>query len=187
MISVTARGSETTAVVFSGLAPLNHIYEWSASFRNFPINLIGVRDPHECWYQRTLWPLCRRLRTAIAALGTRRLVCVGGSAGGFAALLFGRALGADRILAFCPQSACGAAKRSLGDGRWRDHCDATPSADIAGRYPGAVVHYADDPLDAMHAGRLEAKRLRWPYGGHDLPRKLKEDGLLQGVLSEAMA
>ncbi len=182
MIAVDHRGYETTVVAFSGMAPLNHMFEWTKTFEGFPANFVGVRDLDNCWYQynafRVLRELFRRVR--------RPMIFIGGSAGGFAALWFGKRIGADRIIAFCPQSACGEAKRELGDHRWPGLCYSTPSRDIAGSYPQAVVHYAaDEPEDVIHAMRLDARHCVWPSGGHDLPYRLKESGDLRGLLMEA--
>jgi hypothetical protein len=187
VIQVTPRDTRRTVIVFSGMAPRNHIFEWTASFSDFPVNLIGVRDPDDKWYQTIFSDTIAHLRTVLAGLETRHLLCLGGSAGGFAALVFGAALGADRIVAFCPQSACGERKRALGDHRWPEMCLSTPAADIAGNYPGAEIHCAlDDDLDVMHAARLNAPTLMWPAGGHDLPFALKRDGMLEGILREAI-
>lgn len=185
-IRIDNRMSDATVIVFSGIAPMNHVYEWTRSFSDFPVNVIGVRDPYECWYQRETGALLDTL--GFATSGDRWIACVGGSAGGFAALKFGRALNADRVVAFVPQTACGAVKRALGDFRWRDECEATPADDIAGWHGKAIVHYAaDEPLDVMHAQRLCGADLReWPEGGHALPHRLKEAGELRAVLQEAM-
>lgn len=185
MIAISHRGYDTTVVAFSGMAPQNHIYEWTTAFEDFPANFIGVQDEHQCWYQRTGLSVVRSLlRQKMAGM----TVFVGGSAGGFAALWFGKMMKADRIIVFCPQSACGKAKRELGDHRWPGKCEQTPARDIAGTYPQAMVHYAEnDDLDAMHAARLGAERRKWAHGGHDLPHRLKESGALRGLLMDAMA
>lgn len=187
-IQIDNRHSDTTVVIFSGMAPKNHVYEWTASFADFPANVVGVRDPFDRWYQVGCDTLAARLNGIVDQLGRRWVVCVGASAGGFAALLYGRALCADRVLAFCPQSACGEAKRALGDMRWPECCQETPSHDLTGAYPGALVHYAiDNDLDAMHADRIDCARMVWPYGGHDLPYVLKRNGVLHSALAGAMA
>ncbi len=184
MIIIDNRGYDATVVAFSGMAPLNHMFEWTKTFEHFPANFIGVRDLENCWYQRGGFRVLRELFRRVR----RPVICIGGSAGGFAALWFGKRIGADRIIAFCPQSACGEAKRDLGDYRWPKICQKTPPRDIAGAYPQAVVHYAaDEPQDVMHALRLDAEHRIWPRGGHDLPYRLKESGDLRELLAEAVA
>ena len=188
MIQIQPRSRDKTVIVFSGMAPLNHVYEWTQSFAELPVNLIGVKDPDNKWYQTTFDNTLTHLHQAVVALQTKYLLCLGGSAGGFAALIFGQALGANQTIAFCPQSACGQTKRDLGDKRWLDMCQSTPPADIAGAYHGATVHYAaDDVLDTMHAKRFVANLQEWPNGGHDLPFMLRNNGVLQSLLTEAVA
>jgi hypothetical protein len=113
---------------------------------------------------------------------------LGASSGGFAALLFGPKLNADRILVFCPQSACGAAKRVLGDNRWPELCLKSPAMELTGGHPTAIVHVAaDDPLDMMHAYRLSPGRvIVHKSGGHNLPTVLKESGELRWIIGEAI-
>lgn len=189
LIEFDYRGEAVTVIAFSGMMRSNRVYEWTRSFAGLPANFIGVQDPLQRWYQVGTAEIAKALRIAIRKAGGSRLVLIGGSGGGFAALLFAAELGADRVLALSPQSACGAAKRALGDDRWPDMCQVTPSCDIAGRYPEALVHVAaDDPLDMMHAERLMPDRLVvHERGGHGLPTALKASGDLRGILQEAIA
>lgn len=184
MIMVDHRGYEPTVVAFSGMAPQNHIFEWMRTFEQFPANFIGVRDPNNSWYQGVSSEILGDLERE----ASRPMIFVGGSAGGFAALWLGKIMKADRIIAFCPQSACGETKRALGDLRWEEMCGQTPARDIAGVYPQAVIHYAaDEPHDVMHALRLDARHCLWSHGGHDLPLQLKMSGELRELLLEALA
>lgn len=189
LIEFDLRGEAITVVAFSGMMRANRIYEWTRSFVDLPVNFIGVQDPHRAWYQFGTAEIAKGVRAAVKRAGGTRLVFIGGSGGGFAAFLFGRMLGADRILALSPQSACGATKRALGDDRWPNMCLATPACDVAGAYPEAVVHVAaDDPLDMLHACRLTPGRLVvHERGGHRLPTALKESGELRDILKEAIA
>lgn len=188
-MQVNDRGYPRTAVVFSGMMSSIYLYEWANSFADLPVNFIGIKDPENRWYQSEAPELLGEIRCAISDVGTEFLLCLGGSGGAFAALLFGNALAADRIVAICPQSACGQAKRDLGDHRWAEICLDTPSLDIAGEYPAAEVHYAaNDELDAMHAKRLSAGVVReWPEGRHDLCQHLKATGDLRMILEAAIA
>lgn len=189
LIEFDYRGEAVTVVAFSGMMRSNRVYEWTRSFAGLPANFIGVQDRYQCWYQIGTREIEKALRVAIRKASGSRLVLIGGSGGGFAALLFSRALGADRVLAISPQSACGSAKRALGDDRWIDLCRPTPSCDVAGEYPEAVVHVAaDDPLDMLHAQRLRPGRLVvHEHGGHRLPSALKASGALRCILEEAIA
>lgn len=189
LVRVNDRDKDVTVVAFSGLASTNRIFEWAKSIEDLPANFIGVRDPFRSWYQLETAAFLAATRAAVNRVGGSRLIALGASAGGFAAFLFGRWLGADLILALSPQSACGAAKRSLGDDRWPEKCYPTPSCDLAGWYPEAVVHVAaDEPLDMMHADRLVSGCLLvHPSGGHNLPSALKESRQLREILERAIA
>jgi len=189
VIQIDARGHDLTVVAFSGMASKNRIYEWTRSFDGVNANFIGVRDDSRRWYQLETSDIAEVVRRAVVRAGGARVMTIGASAGGFAALLFGRILRADRILVWSPQSACGAIKRALGDNRWPDLCNRTPACDLEGVYPEAVVHVAaDDPMDMMHARRLTPGRLIiHSSGGHNLPTMLKESGELRWILDEAVA
>jgi predicted esterase YcpF (UPF0227 family) len=186
MISIKKFGFETTVIVFSGLAPQNHIFEWVGSFKDFPCNLIGIQDKHNSWYQIDFVNNLESLKSVIYDLKTKRLACVGGSAGGFGALWFGKILGASKIISFCPQSACGEIKRKLGDDRWPEYCKNTPSFDISGDYSQAIVYCAEDEeLDIMHVERFGKIDLRKSKSGrHKLPLIMKQDGILKQALLE---
>jgi len=72
-------------------------------------NRIDVRDVHELWYQKGTAPLggsvpevATSLWKIIANQHVSRVVAIGNSGGGFAAILFGVMLGVDEIHAFNP-------------------------------------------------------------------------------------
>lgn len=181
MITVVDKGQPVTVVAFSGLAPKNCMFEWVKTFRLMNCNFVGVRDPESDWYQTRKIEIAWDVADAPPP-GVKRLF-IGASAGGFAALLFGKMMKADAIIAISPQSACGQAKRDLGDLRWPQFCDHTPSCDISGEH-NAIVHYAtDDEHDTMHAGRLICRQTAYPSGGHNLAGKLKDDGLIGDIIA----
>ncbi|PVM84873.1 hypothetical protein DDF67_18410 [Caulobacter endophyticus] len=139
--------------------------------------MLLVRDPSDSWFHGVpgveggAEGFARRL--AAYARGYSRVVCVGYSMGGYAALLFGRLLQADVTLSFAPQTvltACGMAR--LADPRWRDHLDkvraleaprglmdlkalfAETAASAARRRTSIYFPAAGDALDRLHARRL---------------------------------
>lgn len=189
LVWVDDRGQDVTVVAFSGLAQTHRIFEWTKSVAEFSANFIGVQDVSRRWYQLGTDRFAYAAREAVSKVGGKRIIVLGASAGGFAAFLFGRFLGADLILALSPQSACGGVKRALGDNRWPQKCLPTPSCDVAGHYPEAIVHVAaDEPLDVLHAKRLRPGRLIvHARGGHNLPSALKESGDLRLILEAAIA
>lgn len=185
MITAIDRRAPLTVVAFSGIAPQNHVFEWLTALSHLPVNVVGVQDPHDAWWQVDTRKIQGQIQDALTGLGAPRWVAIGGSAGGFGAILYGRLMGADRIVAFVPQSACGGVKRALGDGRWLPYCLGTPDADLAEWGDGVEVHVGDDPLDLKHARRLRGAEMhRYPAIGHDLPHVLKREGLLRPMLED---
>lgn len=182
MIQTVDRNAPLTVVAFSGIAPQNHVYEWMTALSDLPVNVIGVQDPHETWWGDCMDEALAALRDA---LGSKRWVALGASAGGYGAVLFGTTLCADRIVTFVPQTARGATKRALGDARWASYCARTQPGDLADWGAGVEVHIGDDPLDVMHAERLRGARImRHPAIGHDLPHVLKRERRLAPILED---
>lgn len=86
----------------------HNVFEWYKSRIDQADKHIFVRDVFKQWYVKGINievpdhdSLLRFLRQATE--GYRRVVTVGSSAGGYAAILFGCLLQAERIFAFCPQ------------------------------------------------------------------------------------
>lgn len=192
-VHIENRNAMVTVVAFSGLAPKNHMFEWLKTFSHLPVNLIGIRDPADDWYTSRGGDIQTALLRAFLDVSRPRghSLFIGASAGGYAALKFGTALCADRILAFSPQSACGEAKRRLNDYRWPEFCQNVHGwHDLSERaHLRAEVHWAsDDGLDEMHVIRLACgHKQRHHVGGHDLAHRLKETGELQRIVTAAVA
>lgn len=74
------------------------------------INIIFVKDFKQCWYQKGLLGKTTDIESSIEYLKniipktTEKLIAIGASAGGYAAIRYGIALNADRIMAFSPQT-----------------------------------------------------------------------------------
>lgn len=124
------------------------------------LNRILVRDTANLWYQHGVSGLGRdadevagALRAWIARLRPSSVSTVGQSMGGYAAILFGALLGADRVLAFGPLSYLRAdwARRD-GDTRW------LPAFDKLQRFPPARL-YDDLPALLAATPRLPAIRV----------------------------
>jgi len=84
-------------------------YDFFAASGHLGASRILLRDSTHLLYFRGCPPdapgfhvLLERLKSEIARLSPERITCAGTSSGGFAALLFGYLLGADRVHAFAP-------------------------------------------------------------------------------------
>ena len=176
-----------------------------------------LRDPLNLWYQRGVpdvgggvGGLLQELQAIVARLAPSRIVVIGQSMGAYAALHYGRLIGADAIIAFGPQSTLRApAARAIGDLRWLSVMEALESRadpeacldlldlEAVAATPSPALHIvyglAQDPgpgvaanLDAWHAARLAAlpgaQLHPYPAAPHAVAGWLKDAGLIDGLL-----
>ncbi len=111
-IETINKNSMKTLIAFGGMASGLSMppKEFFKSFIHKNINIIFVKDFKQCWYQKGLLGKTSDIESSIEYLKniipktTEKLVTLGASAGGYAAIRFGIALNADRIIAFSPQT-----------------------------------------------------------------------------------
>ncbi|MGM9483333.1 hypothetical protein ACS5PN_19205 [Roseateles sp. NT4] len=145
---------------------------------------IHLRDPRMAWYLQGITGLGENLDTTldalrrhIAALPATRMTMLGQSMGGYGAILYGLALGADRVIALGSLSTMDPADASArGDWRWLPVMQRLAAEGIAAsqtdlvalaRQVGALtelrLHYGERPdtpeqgarnLDLFHAERF---------------------------------
>lgn len=137
------------------------------------------------WYQHPEMPAAARLVSEIAA-GYQRVVAYGSSMGGYAAIRFGRAVGASLALALSPQFSIDPAVVPF-ETRWAGDSKRLDFA-LERRWEPAFVersYIIFDPYtpDRRHvelfAGRSEIVAIEIPDGGHPCTGFLVELGLLQ--------
>ena len=85
-----------------------------------PVNMLYVRDLHQMWYfnglkgvTKSLEDTAQFLRWEIDSQSPNKVVTIGASMGGYAAILFGGLLCADLSIAFAPQTCI--TKEHCGD------------------------------------------------------------------------
>jgi len=125
--------SDVMLIAFGGLKKgIGRIapFEFFNLTRGIEVKKIYVRDMRQSWYHATLPGIpddphgtvdgvAGHLRKLIKQQRPRKVVCVGNSAGGYAALLFGCLIGAHVVHAFAPQTFIDKANRKgCGDIRW---------------------------------------------------------------------
>jgi hypothetical protein len=198
-------GADVTLVVFAGMA--TRVSMPAAEFfgifskRADAINIVYAKDFMQCWYQRGLLGLSHDVPSTATYLKTflarsKRIVTLGTSSGGFAAILFGVLMGAERVIAFGPQTQLDRRvyKRFKStDSRLRD-MEADPQyMDLRTvlenhPYDGRIeVHYAaDSDTDkpaADHIASFPAVKLfGYESGEHAIARVLRDNGTLSGIL-----
>jgi len=191
--------SPVLAIAFGGLAmrvgmipPFEFFNIMSSSA---PVKKIFVRDHHQAWYHRGVRGVAAdidgvrdALQRTIDELHPDRVVTLGTSAGGYAALLFGRLLEVSEAHAFSPQTFIDPVLRErYGDRRW-----AKPLAALmaSGRYQSRygdlaelfevtpcertrfVIHHGrGDELGSVHAQRLASRSPHVEARGYDIEDK----------------
>ena len=162
-----ASDSPTLAVAFGGLfGRMGGVdaFEFMGTLSQLGTKCLFVRDSHRLWYQGGIagvGPSVDALAEGISELIDRaaveRVVFLGASSGGYAAILFGGLLGAHEVLAFSPQTFLDPERRAAaGDRRWPEE-----SARMEARLD---PRYADlKPLLESHAGRGVAQVIRLHY------------------------
>lgn len=214
---VTDFGAESRAmlVAFGGIAGgiSMPVFEFFRIASPLPTKKIFVRDLSQGWYQRGVRGLGASVDEVAASLGdliarqrVERVVAVGASAGGFAALLFGVLLEVAEVHAFSPQTFLDRENRGRhGDTRWggqierlhRDLGPAGPAFDLRPVLRAGTpstrchVHFGgDDALDAAHArhlaGLANVELHEQAGGGHLTVRWLRDNGRLEPILRSAL-
>lgn len=208
----------TLLIAFGGLASrLDGIppFEFLSALSGQSARRVFVRDLNQSWYQEgvrgistTLDATTDALRDLVAESGADRIVTLGVSAGGFAAIYFGCRLGADFVLAFGPQTFTSTRlRRWHRDRRWtteiaridaldphttcRDLRPIVAAARTGEHATEIEIHYGrHSRVDRAHARRLrglEQVSLVEHDAGHNTAKALKDRGELDPILRRAVA
>jgi len=203
-------GSRTLLVLFAGLgigaAPPTFIFRrFLAPYTH--VDKLFLRDLSRSWYLHGLPGVSADVASTVAYLRQRRtdydrLLFLGCSAGGTAAILYGELVPADRVIAFAPQTVLGERKpRELRDDRWepalvrlRASLADSRHLDLAATVPlhtGVDIYYPHgSPEDRAHAEALAGPRVRrfpQPGASHVIALEMRDDGRLKAVVDEALA
>jgi hypothetical protein len=178
---------------------------------SLPAKKLFVRDLTKTWYLTGLPGLTRGVektaeffRNEIRSANAARVVMVGYSLGGFAAMLYGMLVDADQVLAFSPQTFVSLRQRIRhGDHRWNRYALKLPLK-TRGKYRDLrswlaksrartkhEVHYAEDSrLDVLHAKHVEGLPNVTLHahreGRHRLVTVLRDSGVLQQMFEYAV-
>ena len=207
--------SRAVLVAFGGLRGELDIppFEFFRLTVQVPVKKIFVRDLGQAWYHRGVPGIARDvdelavyLKSAVQQADVQRVVTVGTSAGGYAALLLGSLMEVDDVHAFSAQTFLGRWNRLRHrDGRWKRQVRAVHGSRtvirryldlkrvFASRRVGTCfhLHFCDNHrLDRIHAQRLGGlpgvKLLPYPEGGHRLVKFLRDQDRLQQLLLRAV-
>jgi pimeloyl-ACP methyl ester carboxylesterase len=188
------------------------VFEFFKMLSGFPVKKLFLRDVRQAWYQdgvpgfgNTVDEIATHLKDQIAQQGSNRVVMIGNSAGGFAALLFGCLLEVDEIITFSPQTFINQTQRLLhADFRWRPQIASVQQCSklkktyldmekVFRTRPMKTkiqIHYcAKHRLDRQHARRMRhfpnVRLHEYAQGGHLLVKLLRNDGRLTEIIRDA--
>ncbi len=92
----------------SGEAP----FEFIKTLKNLNVSKVFLRDINRSWYHTGMYEISEDIEGTVSFLkeqinrsAAKRVICIGNSMGGYAALLFGILLKVDYILTFAPQTS----------------------------------------------------------------------------------
>jgi pimeloyl-ACP methyl ester carboxylesterase len=192
------RRDDTLLVTFdnlSSVAEYNPAQPWllhlSAKLGH---SILGIMAKQKDWYRNADTPdIIRSLRDAGLFQGFQRVLFVGSSMGGFAALAYSSLLPGAAVLAFSPQSTLNKGiapfekRYRYGQRRWDwtapEFLDAA-----AGLAPATEAYLAYDPFvpeDRAHAKRFSGsgvQQIRLPHLGHRAIRQIKDFGALTDMI-----
>jgi len=164
------------------------------TLQNAPVNRLFVRDPARSWYNGPVegwWDnadgLLERLRSITQRFDPANIVCMGGSMGGYAAILFGCKLGIGKVVAFSPQM--------ILDSRLPNNPDASHNIQYKNAYD-AIAHASNTSIDILFGSEdlcdtynmLDAQKYKQIkllniYGStHNLMRHFSAHGVLSRIM-----
>lgn len=205
---------DTLAIFFSGKHDPAHVqgFNYLRMTKSWPVNKVYVRDVYNLWYHANfegiglgIGALQSFLKLIVEICQPARCVAVGGSMGGYAALLFGALLDLDDVLAFGPQT-CLSPRWRLRHGdtflwKLKQEIYRSPARmpalydlqkvlkDRGGRL-FAHIHLGNDRLDRAHASHLKGiDGVQFVYHDthrHDISRVLNKRGKLESMVKEVV-
>lgn len=207
--------SKTLLVTFGGIRGRfgMPIFEFFNLTSEFDIKKIYLRDLSQVWYQSGIEGISQNidetvnyLRVLFSQQQANKIVMIGNSAGGYAALLFGYLLGVDEVHAFSPQTFLTRQLRIRHfDFRWFLEIQKLHLTKRSGdKYLDLLsvfhekdiktvlnIHYCyNHRLDEVHAVRMSSYPKitlhKYDSGGHALVKLLRDNGNLKQILEDSL-
>jgi len=110
-----SHSSDIMIIAFGAIGNINNAeapFEFVKVLKNLNVSKVFLRDINRSWYHAGMHDISNDIEGTVSFLkekiqhsGAKRVICMGNSMGGYAALLFGILLKADYILTFAPQTS----------------------------------------------------------------------------------
>lgn len=164
-------------------------FEWERLSSDFNVKRIFTKDLMRAWYHDCLDKIFPMLQRETVG---KKVLMVGASMGGYAALLLGHLLKCGSI-SFAPQTNI---KTDFEQNRrWEkqlatvNEITDTPEYLDLGFVEGEQHHIyysINNYLDKLHAERMNVKLFPVKFHGHNVAKFLKDEGKLQEILMERL-
>lgn len=208
-ISILKNGEATTMVITFG--GINQgigipVFEFQNILKNYNCHQVFIKDSSQAWYQNGIQGYedieSLKLKLKEIIKGYKRVVFIGNSMGGYAAIMFGVSLNIDRVIAFSPQTFIDKFRRwHYKDKRWSEqiktmHQSKTQKITNLKKLLHSnhfntsigIFYSSTDKLDKLHAERLDFSKQctlhSYNYGGHSLIKELRTNKELLKILDE---
>jgi hypothetical protein len=233
-ITIQSKGSSTLVVAFAGMAGIRKTmtrlkrkigvetrpFEFVHSLQDKECDVLFLRDRHRAYYQSgvrgagsSVDEVAQFIRSFISQGKYDKVVTLGHSMGGYAAILFASKINADICLAISALSFLDPGNRlKYGDNRyahekqrlWEARKESSAYFDLRS-YFGSKAHTEDkdccsyflfygenDRLDRIHAERMTAAGYRVNVfeiagGDHNTARTMRESGMLSRMCDNIVA
>ncbi len=173
-------GARGAPVIIAFSSVNSNGFSFYKNLEALPHSKIYIRDPADRWFQRGIAPgldtpdlLAGHLRGVLHSLRPQRVVTMGASMGGYAALLFGHLLRASAVFAMSPQTIIDQRLPHTPPEDFSAHpyFDLVPLVRIRNRHrpPTHVLFGSDDIVDIWNAARLAQLPgdVHYPVAGRD--------------------
>lgn len=194
-------------ITFGGISGQFHqpLFEFKKFLqKNVDCHFIYLKDTKQAWYQRgvvglgdTIPEVVQSLKNIIKNINYSKTITLGSSMGGYAALLFGKLLEVDKILAFVPQTFISQKDlRTQGDLRFIGPIDAMHAStqvihDDLSKFvykdgQVTIVYGKDELIDKIHADKIRNATLEPYEGGHCVVKTLRDKGILIKIIQNLL-
>ena len=194
-------------ITFGGISGQFHqpLFEFKKFLqKSVDCHFIYLKDTKQAWYQRgvvgigdTIPEVVQSLKNIIKNINYSKIITLGSSMGGYAALLFGKLLEVDKILAFVPQTFISQKDlRTHGDLRFIDPIDAMHAStrviyDDLSKFDYkdgqvTIVYGKDELIDKVHADKIRNATLESYEGGHCVVKTLRDKGILIKIIQNLL-
>lgn len=214
-LEIEDKNSKNLIITFGGIKEGigMPVFEFYNSFVGLSCDKVFIKDVNQAWYHKginknvnDIFMIKNLLESIIKRKSYNKVLLIGNSMGGYAAILFGILLNVDNVIAFSPQTFLNRINRlRYRDKRWSvqisnvylNNKDQKKFYDLKSflmenKYDTNIdVYYSlNDKLDSKHSIRLKKqKRVNlFPIekGNHNLIRVLRDEGKLLEIINKAL-